>query len=192
MTSSAIAARLTYYTAPESVQGAVAAAVLGAGSVHLGSATDCAHLLQDALADAPADANLDNLAAQIVERYFAEGRILPGLGHRTHSGGDPRADRLFEIARETGVDGRHSELLRRIGRLASERRGRLLPINVTGGMGAIASDLGVPWQVAKGFAIIGRSMGAVAHLADEVREPMGRRMSNLINEHVVYQDPPER
>lgn len=192
MTGSAIAARLTYHSAPEALQGAVAAALLSAGTRHLGSATDCARLLEETLADAPADADLDALAQQIVERYLSERRILPGLGHAQHTGGDPRADRLLAVARETGVYGRYCTLLEKIGALASERRGRLLPINVTGAMGAISCELGVPWQVAKGFAIIGRCLGAVAHLADEVRDPLGRRMSALIDSHVVYQDPPER
>jgi citrate synthase len=192
MTSSAIAARLTYSTAPEALQGAVASAILGAGSVHLGSATDCAHMLTDALSGQADDADLDSIAESLVDRYTAERRILPGLGHRTHSSGDPRADRLFEIAAETGVAGRHCALLRLISEKASARRGRLLPVNVTGAMGAISCDLGLPWQVAKGFAIVGRALGAVAHLADEVREPMGKRMSDLINAHVVYQDPPGR
>ena len=189
MTSSAIAARLTYATAPEAIQGCVAAAILGAGSVHLGSATDCARMLQEALTDQPENANLDAIADAIVERYLTQKRILPGLGHRTHSGGDPRADRLFAIAAETGVAGRNCDLLRRIADKATARRGRLLPINVTGAMGAISCDLGLPWQIAKGWAIIGRSLGAIAHLGDEIREPMGGRMSALINAHVVYQDP---
>ncbi len=189
MTSSAIAARLTYSTAPEAIQGCVAAAILGAGSVHLGSATDCARMLQEALAGQPDDADLDALAEDVVTRYLTAKRIIPGLGHRTHSGGDPRADRLFAIARETGVAGRNCTLLQLIADKASARRGRLLPINVTGAMGAISCDMGLPWQIAKGWAIIGRSLGAVAHLADEIREPLGARMSALINRHVVYEDP---
>ena len=190
MTASAVAARLTYHSAPEALQGAVAAAVLGAGSVHLGSATDCARLLQESLRDGAKDHA--RLADEIVARYMAERRILPGLGHRTHSGGDPRADRLFQVATETGVAGPHCELLQRIAARVSEQRGRLLPINVTGAMGAIASDLDVPWQIAKGFAIIGRSLGALAHLADEVREPLARNINDLITSHVVYEDPPQR
>src|SRR2546423_1373142 len=116
------------------------AAILGAGSVHLGSATDCARMLQEALADQPADADLDKLAAATLDKFLAQKRIIAGLGHGTHRGGDPRADKLFEIAHETGVYGRACPLLERIGALASERLGRLLPINVTGAMGAIAID----------------------------------------------------
>jgi citrate synthase len=192
MTSSAMTARLTYSTAPEAIQGCVAAAILGAGSVHLGSATDCAHMLQDALADQPADADLDAIAESVVERYLAQKRILPGLGHRTHSGGDPRADRLFAIAEETGVAGRNCALLRLIAEKATARRGRLLPINVTGAMGAISRDMDLPWQIAKGWAIIGRAAGAIAHLSDEIKEPMGGRMSAYINANVVYEDPRAR
>jgi citrate synthase len=189
MTGSAIAARLTYASAPEALQGAVAAALLSAGSVHLGTATDCARLLHETLAAAPADADLDALATQVVEDYLGTRRIIPGLGHAQHTAGDPRAERLFAIARETEVYGRYCALLERIAARASERRGRLLPVNVTGAMGAIACELGVPWQVAKGFALIGRTLGALAHLADEVRDPLARHMVGLIESHLVYQDP---
>jgi len=190
VTAASIAARLTYANAPEALQGAIAAAILGAGSVHLGSATDCARMLQEALADQPADADLDQLAEATVERFLSQKRIIPGLGHGTHRGGDPRAARLFEIARETGVYGRACALLERIEKLVEERRGRLLPINVTGAMGAIDVDLGLPWQVAKGFAVVGRAMGALAHLTDEVREPLGHRISAYVVNNFDYQDPP--
>src|ERR671932_2478868 len=80
VTAASISARLTYANAPEALQGAIAAAILGAGSVHLGSATDCARMLQEALADQPADADLDKLAEATVERYLSQQRIIPGLG----------------------------------------------------------------------------------------------------------------
>ena len=192
MTASAVAARLTYHSAPEALQGAVAAALLGAGSVHLGSATDTARLLQETLADAPEDTDLEPIAQELVDRYLRERRILPGLGHAQHTGGDPRANRLFAVAHESGVHGRYCTLLERLGAIATERRGRTLPVNVTGAMGAISCELGVPWQVAKGFAVIGRSLGAVAHLADEVRDPLARRISRLVDANVVYEDPPGR
>jgi citrate synthase len=191
VTAASIAARVTYANAPEALQGAIAAAILGAGSVHLGSATDCARMLEEALADQPADADLDKLAAATVDKFLAQKRIIPGLGHGTHRGGDPRADKLFEIAHETGVYGRACPLLERIGALASERLGRLLPINVTGAMGAISIDLGVPWQVAKGFAVVGRAMGALAHLTDEVRQPLGHRISAHVVGNFDYEDPPK-
>ena len=48
MVASVVAARITYHTAPEgAIQGAVAAALLGAGSVHLGSSEWCAKMLQE-------------------------------------------------------------------------------------------------------------------------------------------------
>jgi citrate synthase len=89
VTAASISARLTYANAPEALQGAVAAAILGAGSVHLGSATNCARMLQEALADQPADADLQAIAERVVDTYRAQKQIIPGLGHGTHRGGDP-------------------------------------------------------------------------------------------------------
>src|SRR4051812_47169352 len=130
MVSSVVAARLTYSTAPEALQGAVAAALLGAGSVHLGSSEGAAQMLQEALPSDSGAANLDQVAATVVDGYAARRARIPGIGHRTHAEGDPRAARLFAIARETEVYGPHCDLLQRIARLASQRQGRDLPINV--------------------------------------------------------------
>lgn len=187
MVGSVIAARLTYHTAPEAIQGAVAAAILGAGSVHLGSSEWSAKMLQEALPREMKEADLDAVATSVVNRYAERKQRLPGIGHRTHAEGDPRADRLFQIARETEVYGRYCELLQRISRTAEARQGRRLPINVTGAIAAIASDMGLPWQIAKAFALIGRTLGAVAHVAEEMRNPMARNIDAAIKSALVYE-----
>ena len=114
MVSSVVAARLTYHTAPEALQGAVAASLLGAGSVHLGSSEYAAKWLVDALPKDKADGDLDGIAAQIVADHAQRNRRIAGIGHRTHPHGDPRAVKLFQIARETGVHGRYCELIQRV------------------------------------------------------------------------------
>ena len=182
-----IAARFTVSTAPEAIQGAVAAALLGAGSVHLGSSEYCARMLQDALPLDSGDADLAAVAAGVVEDYAKRKQRVAGIGHATHSEGDPRADRLYEIARETGVRGRYSELLEEIGKAAEARHQRRLPINVTGAIAAIASDMGLQWQMAKAFALIGRTLGAMAHIGEELRNPMSRRISNLVRSSLSYE-----
>lgn len=187
MVGNVIAARFTVSTAPEAIQGAVAAALLGAGSVHLGSSEYCARMLQDALPLDRGDADLAAVAAGVVEDYANRKQRVAGIGHATHSEGDPRADRLYEIARETGVRGRYSELLEEIGKAAEARHQRRLPINVTGAIAAIASDMGLQWQMAKSFALIGRTLGAMAHIGEEIRNPMSRRISNLVRSSLSYE-----
>ncbi len=187
MVASVVAARVTYHTAPEAIQGAVAAALLGAGSVHLGSSEWCAKMLQEALPREAESPDLDAIAASVVERYAAVRQRIPGIGHRTHAEGDPRAAVLFQVARETGVYGRYCELLQAIARAAEARGGRRLPVNVTGAIAACASDLGLPWQMAKAFALIGRTLGAMAHVGEEIRNPQARNIDAAIKAVLVYE-----
>jgi citrate synthase len=181
-----VAARFVYHNAPEAVQAAVAAALLGAGSKHLGSSEWCARMLQEAVVGGANDETLDRVAADIVERHATDKRYVPGIGHRTHNQGDPRAERLFEIARETGAYGIHCRLLERIAAIAGEQRGRLLPVNVTGAIAAIASDMGFRWEMTKSFALIGRTLGALGHIQEEMERPMVERIKETIAEHVEY------
>jgi citrate synthase len=186
MVSSVIAARLTYATAPEAMQGAVAAALLGAGSVHLGSSEWSAKMLVEALPSDESTSDLDAVASSVVDEYAKKQKKIAGIGHRTHPEGDPRADRLFEIARETGVYGRYCDLIQRIRKAAESRHGRTLPVNVTGAIGAIALDMGLPWQLTKAFALIGRTLGAIAHIGEEIRSPMTENINRAIKSELVY------
>lgn len=186
MVSSVISARLTYATAPEAMQGAVAAALLGAGSVHLGSSEWSAKMLVKALPPGESTSDLDTLASSIVDAYAKKKKKLSGIGHRTHPEGDPRADRLFQIAHETGVYGRYCEFIQKIRQAAEARHGRTLPVNVTGAIGAIALDMGLPWQLTKAFALIGRTLGAIAHIGEEIRSPMTDNINRAIKSELVY------
>ena len=187
MVSHVIAARLIYHCAPEAMQAAVAAALCGAGSVHLGSSEWSAKMLLDAL---PAEAKTpayDEIAAKIIDDYGARKQRMPGIGHRTHAEGDPRAETLFNIARETGVYGKYCELIQRLSKLSSERRKRLIPVNVTGAIAAIALDMGYPWQITKAFALIGRTLGAIGHIAEEIQNPMATQIDAAVKQAIVYQ-----
>jgi citrate synthase len=187
MVTSSVVARLTVQTAPEGIQGAVAAALLGAGSVHLGSSEWSAKMLHEELPQEHGEADLDAAAESVVERYSKSRQRIAGIGHRTHAEGDPRADRLFEIARETQVYGSYCDLLIRISRVAEARRGRRLPVNVTGAIAAISLDMGLPWQMAKAFALIGRTLGAMAHIGEEFRNPMAPSINAVIRSALAYE-----
>jgi citrate synthase len=176
LTPSALATRLTHTGAPESVQGAVAAGLLGAGSVFLGPAGDTAQFLAAALADAPPDgddAALRDLADAAVRDVRASGARVPGLGHPVHKDEDPRTPRVYALAAEYGVLGPHLRLLRFVADAYAEQSGRRLPVNGAGAGGAALVDAGIPPSSVRGVVLIARTAGLVGHLAEEVDEPIG-------------------
>lgn len=187
MVSHVIAARLIYHCAPEAMQAAVAAALCGAGSVHLGSSEWSAKMLLDALPRETSNPEYDEIATKIIDDYTLRKQRMPGIGHRTHAEGDPRAETLFNIAKETGVYGKYCELIQHLSKLSTERRKRLIPVNVTGAIAAIALDMGYGWQITKAFALIGRTLGAIGHIAEEIENPMATQIDAAIKQAIVYE-----
>ncbi|SAL65273.1 citrate synthase-like protein [Caballeronia arvi] len=171
ITPSSLATRMTYAGAPEAVQAAVAAGLLGLGSVFVGSLDNAARLLQESMPD-PHNADIDALARTIVEDYRARREILPGLGHPFHKPVDPRAPALFKVAQETGYDGPYIRLMTAIGRQAERKLDRALPVNVTGAMAAVASEMGIQWRICRGLAVAARAVGLVGHILEEMRQPL--------------------
>ncbi|HEX6440267.1 MAG TPA: citryl-CoA lyase [Candidatus Binatia bacterium] len=187
MVSHVIAARLVYHCAPEAIQAAVAAALCGAGSVHLGSSEWSAKMLTEALPNESENRDLEQIATNIFDDYSNRKQRIPGIGHRTHAEGDPRAETLFGIAKENGIYGSYCELLQKLSEVASQRRKRLIPVNVTGAIAAIALDMGFPWQITKAFALIGRTLGVMGHIAEEIRNPMATQIDAAIKQAIVYE-----
>ena len=187
MTPSTIAARMTYLGAPESLQGAVAAGILGLGGRFGGTVEDIAHILQTRLGAAPLEADLRQVARDVVEEHRSAKRLIPGIGHPEHKDIDPRVPRLFEVAAANGLSGRHVELVRLIGDEASTALGRKLPVNATGAIGAIASELEIPWQVCRGLAVMARAIGIVAHLQEEVTDPLATEIWSRVEEEAGEQ-----
>lgn len=186
MVKSVVVSRFIYSNAPESLQAAVAGALLGAGSKHLGSSEWCARMLQEGAPADGGDAAVEAAARAIVDDFARRRERIPGIGHRTHSEGDPRAERLFAIARGTGTYGRHCALLERVATAAGESRGRRLPVNVTGAIASIASDMGFRWEITRGFALLGRALGALAHIQEEMDMPLSDRLIEQIRAETGY------
>ncbi|HEV3353528.1 MAG TPA: citryl-CoA lyase [Acidimicrobiales bacterium] len=173
LTPSALAARLTYTGAPEAIQGAVAAGLLGAGSVLLGPAGDTALFLAGAMPDSHEDAALRQAAANAVEARRRAGLRVPGLGHPVHRVEDPRTPRLYALAEEEGVLGPHMRMLGFVADVQTEATGRHLPINGAGAAGAALVDIGIPPGSVRGIVLVARTAGLVAHLTEEAEEPIG-------------------
>ncbi|KMO14871.1 citryl-CoA lyase [Methylobacterium platani] len=171
ITPSAIAARMTYAGAPESLQAAVAAGLCGLGTVFVGSMEGAARLLYEIMPE-EADADLDAVARETVARYRAEKRILPGFGHPIHKPVDPRTPRLFAIAAENGMAGRYVDLIQRIHAEAERASGKPLTLNATGALGALCCEFGFPWRIVRGFGVMARAIGLVGHILEEAENPM--------------------
>jgi citrate synthase len=172
LTASAVAARFTYWAAPDAIQGAVAAGLLGAGTKVLGSMEECGQLLTRIDAAVASGDDRAIVIAEIVEEYRIQARHLPGIGHAVHTEGDPRAARLYEIAAECGRRGRHLENMEELHRVAEQHLGRQMPLNVTGAIAAVLLELEVPWQLHRGFALISRTVGLVGHIGEEITAPI--------------------
>ena len=126
--------------------------------------------------DAPADTDLDALAAQIVAGFRKTRTPIPGLGHVIHTQLDPRTPRLFAIAEENGYSWRYVRLMQLVHAEAQRATGRTMPINATGVIGAISCELGFPWKVTRGFGVMARAIGLVGHLLEETSNPISREV----------------
>ena len=193
-TPTAIAARLTYYSAPDSIQGAIAAGLLGGGSRFLGVTEDTGKFLHAELAtlgdtSALDDAGWDDVARDVVTRAKATGLRLPGLGHPVHKVTDPRTAVIFAIADEEGVAGPHLALFAAIGRVHGEILSRRLPLNGAGVAGAALADLGLPVELLRGFALLARTAGLIGHLAEERIHPIGPDVYASVDRNAVYVEP---
>lgn len=176
ITPSSLATRMTYCGAPEAVQAAVAAGLLGLGSVFVGSIDNAARVLQEAIPDPKSAGDLDAQARNIVTAYRSRREIIPGIGHPFHKPIDPRTPALFKVAEETGFNGPYVALMTKIGEEATRQAGRPLPVNVTGAMAAVASELGLDWRACRGLAVAARAVGLVGHILEEMRQPMAEEL----------------
>ena len=196
-TPTAIAARLTYLSAPDSLQGALAAGLLGGGSRFLGVTEDCGRYLHDVLerhaatgGALPADeAGWDELALAAVRETRAAKRFVPGLGHPVHKVTDPRTPVLIGIAEAEGLHGPHLQLFEAIGRVHEQVLGRRLPLNGAGVCGAALADLGLPVEMLRGFALLARAAGLLGQIAEERRRPIGMDAYMAIDRNAVYVEP---
>src|ERR1700720_1129400 len=192
-TPTAIAARLTYLSAPDSVQGALAAGLLGGGSRFLGVTEDAGRFLADTLAGAAElpndDAAFDALALAAVRAAREQRRLVPGLGHPVHKVTDPRTPVLIRIAEEEGTHGPHLRLFEAIGRVHPQVLGRTLPLNGAGTCGAALAALGLPPDLLRGFALLARAAGLLGHLAEERRQPIAMDVYLAVDRNADYIPP---
>ncbi len=187
-----VAARMTLAADPDSLQGAVAAGILGAGPVILGTAESCARLLEQAQARVLSGEQPEAVARDVASRIRSAGDKLPGFGHPVHRPVDPRAERILGLADERAVSGPHVLLARCLRDAAAEAWGRPLVMNVSMPIGAVMLDLGFDAATAKTVPILARTASLLAHLAEEQEQPVGFLMAAAAEEAVAYEPPEDR
>jgi citrate synthase len=171
------AARMTYAAEPAALQAAVAAGILGCGSVILGTAELCGRFL--------AEARAGDLREVVAEIRAAGGKV-PGFGHPLHRPVDPRAERILALAEERGAAGAHVALARAAVPVVAEAWGKPLPMNVSLPIAAVLLDLDFPPAILKGVPILARTASLLAHLAEESERPIGFRMAAAAEEAIAY------
>jgi len=171
LTPSVIATRLVYTSAPEAMQGAVAAGLLAVGSLFVGTTEGCGRLLQRLVEAAAGGGDLNAHARRIADEHRQERRPVPGFGHPQHKPDDPRSIRLLALARAEGIAGAHVAAVEALGRAVDAASGRHITLNATGAVAALLGDCGVPADILRGFAIIARCAGLVGHIREEQQDP---------------------
>jgi citrate synthase len=184
-----VAARMTLAADPGSLQGAVAAGILGCGPVILGTAEDCARLLETGQEKVASGGAPAAVAQELARAIHASGARAPGFGHPVHRPLDPRAERILELADARGVSGPHVELARCLRDAVAEAWGRPLTMNVSMPIAAVLLDLGFPSAVVKAVPILARTAGLLAHLAEEQQRPLGFLMARSAEDAVEYERP---
>lgn len=175
-----VAARMTLAADPGSLQGAVAAGILGCGPVILGTSGECARLLEEVRASGRAPLEIAR------EIHQAGGRV-PGFGHPVHKPVDPRAERILELADVRGVSGPYTELARRFPDAVAEAWGKPLTMNVAMPTAAVMLDLDFPSSAVKAVPILARTAGLLAHLAEELEQPLGFLLASKAEEAIEYE-----
>ena len=178
----ALGARLVYRSSPDSLQGAVAAGMLGVGSQFGGVMEQVGRHLEELIAAEHPDAK----AREIVTAYRSSKRPLPGFGHNDFRPDDPRTPKLLAVAEGAGVPGKHIAALRALARAVDSVVGKHITINATAGMAALLGELGVPWKIMRGFALISRAPGLVGHIYEEQQRPAAGYIGRLAQESVPY------
>lgn len=180
---SVAAARMTLAASPEALQGAVAAGLLGCGSVILGSAQAAGQFLAAAVSE---PAGIEAGVRRLVAERRAARQAISGFGHPLHKGADPRAQKLLSIAAQHGLAGPHCQALSAIETLLPELIGKPLKINISGAIPAVLLDAGYPLLALKGVPLLARTASLIAHLLEEQQAPIGFEMAHAAAAAITY------
>lgn len=190
MVPSVQAARMTFAAAPDSLQGAVAAGILGCGPVILGASESAGEMFAQIDADVRAGAALADACRAAARRRHEARQAIPGYGHPLHKARDPRVARLFEVARESGADLRFVEIAEAMEAVLPEVTGKALRLNVSAAIPAVLLGTDFPLRALRGVPILARTASLIAHLAEEAATPSGFALAYQATRELEYDGSP--
>ena len=184
------AARMTMAAAPDAMQGAVAAGLLGSGSVILGASETAGRLYVEIEAAAQGHGDLHAAARAVVSDRRARKLAIPGYGHPEHKRRDPRVDALFDVSARAGGGQRYVEIARVVEEVIPEVVGKELKLNVSGAIPAVLLGVGFPVAALKGVPMLARTASLIAHLHEELTDPIGFALSYQATREFEYTGEP--
>lgn len=180
------ASRMTYAAAPEALQGAVAAGLLGCGSVILGASQAAGELFAEIAGEVDGGKSLESAVHDVVSARRARREAIPGYGHPLHKDRDPRVEALFGVAREAGAELRYVEIAEAVERAIPGIVGKQLKLNVSAAIPAVLLGAGFPLKALRGVPLLARTAGLIAHLLEEAEQPCGFALSYQAAQRVEY------
>jgi citrate synthase len=180
---------MTLAAAPDALQGAVAAGILGCGSVILGASETAGRLFDEVHREA-GDGSLPVAASSVVKRWRAAGQAIPGYGHPLHKERDPRVAALFRVAKQAGVDGRFVAIAEAVEEVIPQAVGKDLRLNVSAAIPAVLLGAGFPLAALRGVPILARTASLIAHLNEELVQGSGFALSYQATRELVYEGAP--
>ncbi len=186
LTPTVVAARMTYDAAPDSLQAAVAAGILGCGPVILGTSQLCANVLVETRERVAGGEDADAAVLAVARTIRERGEPMPGFGHPLHKPVDPRAERIMALADDRKISGMYIDLTRRFVPAVAKAWARPLPMNVSMPIAACLLDLDFPATMVKAIPLLARTAGLLAHIAEEQTRPIGFLMAARGEEAIDY------
>jgi citrate synthase len=186
---SVLAARTVASTGSE-LNAAIASGVLAISRYHGGAIEEGMRLFFAIAKRMEEERKSEQETARIILTEIREkGKRASGFGHRIHSE-DPRAKKLFRLAEELKIAGKHIRIARTVEKELKNMLGKSLPINVDGAIAAVLCELGISPDIGNAFFIIARVPGLVAHIHEEWMRM--RPMRKIHPQDFEYDGPEER
>jgi len=177
-------AAITVASTGAPLNAALASGILAITHLHGGAIEGCMKVVMEGVKRVEeSNRSPSEVAEEMVQEYREKKKRMLGFGHRIHTK-DPRTSKLYELAAELGIAGKHVQMAKALEGALSHSLGKVLPINVDGAIGSLLCEIGIPSEMANLFFIMARVAGLTAHIHEEkIRQRPMRRIHPTDHEY---------